>query len=248
MPVDTDPHAFSATPRDVARLAGADLVLVNGLGLESFLGDLLSVAGTGRVVVVSRTITPRALAHGEEHGHHEGCEDPHVWFDPVQVQAWARVIGEELARRDPAQAGVIRERTEAYVQRLKELDTWARGRLAGLPAARRQLVTDHDAFGYFAGRYGFTIVGCVLPGFSSSAEASARDLARLHDLMRTTGVRSIFVEQAGNPAVARRLGEATGAELVALPTCSLSAAGGPAATYEAFFRHVVESVARSLER
>ena len=260
LPVDTDPHAFTPTPREVARLAEADLVFVNGLGLEGFLGDLLAVAGTGRVVVASRTITPRVLeeedgeAHGEEgHVHtaacrHEGAEDPHVWFDPIQVQAWTDVIAAALAARYPDQADGFRTRAAAYRARLQELDTWARGRLAGLPPARRRLVTDHNAFGYFAARYDFTVVGCVLPGFSTAAETSARDLARLHDLVRASGVKAIFVEQAAEPAVAGRLAAATGAHLLTLPACSLSGPAGPAPTYEAYFRHVVETVARGLER
>ena len=254
LPPDTDPHAFHPSPRDFALLARADLVLVNGLGLESFLVDPLAAAATGKVVVVSRTIRPRALA-AAEHGHeeasahaHEGEQDPHVWFDPERVAQWVDVIESELAARAPAEADAIHGRARAFRAVLLDLDAWARQRLAAVPEPRRKLVTDHDAFGYFAERYGLTVVGCVLPGFSSAAEASARDLAALHDVVRAAGVRTIFVEEAADPRVARQLADATGARLVALPTCSLGAPGGPAATYPQFFRHVVESVARGLER
>ncbi len=255
LPADLDPHAFHPTPREVAALARADLILVNGLGLEHFLGDLLKVAGSGRVAVVSRTITPRDLAactHGDEDGHahehhHHGEEDPHVWFDPTLVAQWAGVVAEELARRQPAEAAALRARAAAYGQRLAELDTWARQRLQRVPPARRKLVTNHDAFGYFAARYGFEVVGCVLPGFSTAAEASAQDMARLHDTIRKAGVPAIFVERGEQGGVSARVAAATGAQVVELNTCALSGPGGGADSYESFFRQLVETVARHLE-
>jgi ABC-type Zn uptake system ZnuABC Zn-binding protein ZnuA len=253
VPFDADPHAFQPAPRDMARLAAADMVLLNGLGLEAPFATLLSNVPTGRVVDASRTIRARRMADEDEeegHVHHEGCRhgelDPHVWFDPMRVREWAQVIAEELATRDAANATDYRARATEVRRQLEALDTWAREGLAAIPPARRKLVTDHAAFGYFAERYGFEISGTVLPGFSTAGEPSARELAALMDTIRKSGAPAIFVERAARPGIARRLASDAGVRLVELPTCALTAPGGAASTYDRYFRQLVQAVITGL--
>ena len=256
LPPESDPHAFQPVPRDAALVARADILFMSGLGLESFLEPLLRQAGAkARLVDLSAGLPVRMLEEpcGEEHDHaaHDhgpghGEADPHVWLDPLRVAGWATNAAAALAAARPGPAESFRARAAEYGARMAGLDRWAQGRFAGVPPARRKLVADHATFGYLAERYGLTVAGSVAPGFSSAAEPSARDLARLYDLIRRERVPAVFVGRAVNPALAARVARDTGARLVTLNTCALGPAGAPDGTYEGFFRTLVDAIVGGL--
>jgi ABC-type Zn uptake system ZnuABC Zn-binding protein ZnuA len=258
LPLGADPHAYEPTPQDVRALAEADVVFINGLGLEVFLDGTLEAAG-GRAVVVSLSEGIEALTfaelddhadegeeHAEEEGHEHGGLDPHVWLDPLNMARWADNAGAALAALDPANAEAYVQRAAGYAGELQALDAWIRAEVEPLPPEARRLVTDHDELGYFAARYGFEIVGAVIPAFSSAAEPSARELAALESLIVELGVPALFVSSAVNPALAARVARDTGTQLVTLYTHSLGAPGGPAASYIELMQYNARAIVAAL--
>lgn len=253
LPPGTDPHSYEPTPQDLAKIADADLVFINGAGLETFLDRLLANSGTqAETVEVSESIALReapedeAGEHQEEHTHEGEEGDPHTWTDPNNVLIWVDQIASALSQRDPGNQAAYQANAEQYRRELIDLDEWIQQQVAEIPAANRLLVTDHELFGYFADRYGFTQVGTVIPGYSTVAQPSAQELAALEDSIRALGVRAIFVGNSVNPALEERLASDTGTRLVFLYTGSLSDPGGPASTYLDYARYNVEAIVQAL--
>ncbi len=245
LPLGADPHSYEPTPQDVRTLAEAHVVFINGFGLEAFLARTLKAAG-GRAAVVSLSegIEPRALAEGEGN-EHEGV-DPHVWLDPLNMIRWGENAATALAALDRAQTEGYRARAAAYASRLQRLDEWIRSQVDMIPAEKRRLVTDHEELGYFAARYGFDIVGALIPAYSSAAEPSAQDLAELISKLRDLRVTAVFVSSAVNPNLAARVAQDTGMRLVPLYTHSLTDPSGPAPTYVALMEYNVRAIADGL--
>ena len=185
--------------------------------------------------------------HGhDEHAHDHGEFDPHVWMDPTLVVAWAEEIAEVLAEVDPDHGADYAERADALVGELHALDAWVRERVAAIPRDRRILVTDHDVFGYFADRYGFTVLDTIIPGFSTVSEPSARHLANLREAIAEHGVPAIFVGLTVSSHVAQVIADDLGIEVVSVYTGSLSEPDGPAATYQDFIRTNVDRIVDAL--
>ena len=168
-------------------------------------------------------------------------------MDPTLVAAWTVEIAEELGEVDPEHGADYARRAAELADELNELDVWVRDRVAAVPADRRIMVTDHDVFGYFAARYGFTVLDTVIPGFSTVAEPSARHLAALREAIAEHGVPAIFVGLTVDAQVARAVAGDLGIDVVSVYTGSLSDAAGPAATYSDFIRTNVERIVSALE-
>ena len=167
-------------------------------------------------------------------------------MDPTLVAVWTTAIAEALAEVDPRHRAGYAERADALVGELDALDAWVWEQVAAIPRDRRILITDHGMFGYFADRYGFTVLDTIIPGFSTASEPSARHLARLHEAIAEHAVPAIFVGMTVNSQVARMVADDLGIEVVAVYTGSLSEPGGPAATYEQFMRTNVERMVGAL--
>jgi len=239
LPTGADPHAYEPRPQDIAALTDAELVLVNGLGLEQTLSSMLENAAT--TVVVSDGI--QALPFSGE----EGGLDPHVWQDPNNVMVWAQNIADAFSKADPANADEYAANTDIYIKELSALDGWITEQVAQIPEANRRLVTEHATFGYFAARYGFEQVGAILPSLSTGSSPSAQELAKLEDTIRASGVKAIFVGSTVSPDLSRRVADDTGVQLVTLFTDSLSAAGGQADSYLAFMHYNVTAIVEALK-
>ncbi len=243
LPPGTDPHSFEPAPQDIVAVAEAEVIFINGVGLETFLSGLLENAGgAGRVVSVSEGIDLFELGDQEE-----GDFDPHVWFDPLNLLVWVDTIANHLSELDPENASLYAANAEAYKEELRALDEWITAQVADLSEDARKLVSDHDTWGYFANRYGFEIVGAVIPGYSSLAEPSAQELAALMDTIQSLGARAVFVGNTVNANLAERVAEDTGTALVFVYTGSLSAPDGPAATYLEMMRYNVAAIVGALE-
>jgi zinc/manganese transport system substrate-binding protein len=249
---NVDAHTFQPRPSDAESLRGAALVVRNGLGFEGWLDRMLRAANwRGPVATATEGITPRGMpahSHGHSHGGAERRQqhavgprtvaDPHAWQDLRHGVAYVRNIAAALATADPANAAAHRAAAEAYAARLTELDGWVRAQVAGVPEARRKVVTSHDAFGYFGAAYGITFV--APQGISTEAEPSAAEVARLIRQIRAEGITAVFLENMGNPATLQRLAEEAGVRVRGrLYADALSPPDGPAPTYEAMFRHNV---------
>lgn len=253
MPLGVDPHAFEPTPRDMAASSDADVIFINGAGLEIFLSDLLEVAGEQTPVIsVSRGIDFLPPAEGHEHAegeddHEDEAEvDPHVWFDPNNVKIWVENIRDSLIRLDPDNADVYEANAADYMAQLEELNAWMQDQVNSIPKDRRNLVTDHAVFTYFVNAYGFDQVGVVIPGASTLSEPSARELAALAETITEDEVPAIFVSTTVDPRLAEQVAQDTGIEVVSLYTGSLSSEDEPAATYLDFMRYNMTQIVDAL--
>lgn len=188
---------------------------------------------------------------GEEHAyedehHHEG--DPHFWFDPTLVVKYVENIRDGLVAADPDGKDTYTANADAYIAELNELDAWIKTQVEQIPAERRLMVTDHHTFGYFADRYGFTIIGAIVPSFSTGASPSAQELAGLIDQIKDTSAPAIFLESSSSPQIARQVAAETGAKVVTdLYTHSITEPGGNAPTYIKMMKHNVTLIVESLK-
>jgi len=213
-----DPHSYEISSKDRRALSDADVILRNGLGLDRFLDSALA-DDSEKVVTVTAGVRLRVPNedsdnHTEDDGHDHGDVDPHVWQDVDNAKVMVANIAAALAEADPDHAADYRANADAYAARLDEVDAEVRDLIASIPAENRKVVVNHDAFGYFTDRYGLEVVGTVIPGLSSTAEPSAREIAELQETIRREGVKAIFAEQAIEPRVARRIAEDTGVRIV----------------------------------
>ncbi|MEW5826679.1 MAG: metal ABC transporter substrate-binding protein [Candidatus Bipolaricaulota bacterium] len=251
LPVGADPHGYTLTPQDLVAVSDADLTFMNGAGLEAGWENLLSYA-RGRVISLSDGLPLVELDGETDHGvnddehEEEGTSDPHVWFDPTLVQTWSWKIREALSEIDPGHGDDYAAREAELAADLAALDGWIVARVEEIPVERRVLVTDHLAFGYFARRYGFRQIGAVIPGFSTLAEPSAREMAALIDAVRAADAPAVFVGTTANPTLSATVAGETGTRLVALFTGSLSGPGEGAETYLEMMRTNVERIAAAL--
>jgi ABC-type Zn uptake system ZnuABC Zn-binding protein ZnuA len=238
-----DPHSYEATPQDVAGIAGADLVLRHGLGLDHWLDKVLQNAGAQKAPV---TVTAGIPVEGA--GPDEPQGDPHVWFDVTRAMTMTRNIRDTLIQVDPAGTATYTRNTDAYLQQLTALDRWITDQVATIPAAQRELVTNHDAFGYYVRRYGLTFVGSIVPTMDSSAEPSAQQLVALVQQIKTLHVRAIFIESSINPKLEQQIARDAGVQVVdTLYGDSLGPAGSPAYTYEGMMRYNTDTIVRALK-
>jgi ABC-type Zn uptake system ZnuABC Zn-binding protein ZnuA len=251
LPTGVDPHAWEPAPRDAAAVAAARLLIVSGAGLEAFLSPLLDGLGAGgpRVVEASAGLVPRTPREGEPAADAgPGEVDPHFWLDPLNVIRYAENIRDALSELDPAGAAAFRANAAAYAEKLRELDRWIAGEVAGIPPDRRLLVTNHESLGYFSDRYGFRVLGAVVPSVSTGSTPSAKQLAALVGVVRAAGVKVLFVEDGGDPRLARQLADEAGVRLVTgLGTHSLTGPEGAAPTYLAMMRADVRLIVDALE-
>lgn len=188
----------------------------------------------------------------DEHSHDEGHEDdqagdPHFWTDPTQVISYVDTIRDGLIEVDPAGEAIYAANAEAYKAELMELDADIQELVAAIPAEDRLLVTDHDSLGYFADRYGFRVVGTVIPSFSTGVSPSAQALAQLTDTIQETGARAIFSDVANDTQIAEQLAADVGIPFIALYTHSLTEPGGNAPTYIEMMRYNARAIVAALE-
>jgi zinc/manganese transport system substrate-binding protein len=229
MPAGADPHAFAASARQAEAMTEADLLVVNGAGFEAGLEPAIDAAREAgvEVFVAADHVELRQLGDGA---------DPHLWTDPARMVD----VVEALADRWPG-AG------EGYADELRALDEEIEGLLAPIPADRRVLVTNHEVLGYFAERYGFEVVGSVIPSLTTSSAASAADVEALAEVIEREGVPAIFAETTSSSDLAEALAEEVGdIEVVELFSESLGDPGSGADTYIGMQRTNAVRVAEAL--
>lgn len=261
IPPGSDPHTFDPRPQDIAALNKADVVFMNGLGLEEALESALDSNVQGILAHLSdgvevldfdikdqhqdETDAESLSQEGEDPTHASG--DPHTWMDPNNVIVWTQNIAFALSQADPENASLYQENAKAYIARLQELDGWIVEQVSQIPPEHRKLVTDHASFGYFADRYGFEQVGLVIPSLSTNASPSAQELAALVDAIREQGVPAVFVGETANPALTEQVAAESGAQVVFVYTGSLGKPGGEAASYLDFMRYNVNAIVNALK-
>jgi ABC-type Zn uptake system ZnuABC Zn-binding protein ZnuA len=223
LPIGADPHSYQPAPQDVAKIADSKLLIINGAEYEHFLEPLLENAGGEREVVeASAGISPRQDANGL---------DPHMWLDPNNVIVYVENIREALTHYDPSGAAVYQSNADAYIAELKNLDAWIVAQVSQIPSNKKLLITNHEALGYFAERYGFTVAGTVVESFSSGASPSAGQMAGLIDQIKSSGAPAIFLDASDNESLAKQIAEETGVRVVTDLHLESLTDGQPAGTY-----------------
>lgn len=239
---DGDPHSFEPSPQDSVALSKADVVIVSGLGMEGWMDRLVSASGyKGKVIVASEGISTRKMIDDGKQ-----ITDPHAWNSAENGAIYAQNITKALVAADPEDAAAINDSGSEYVTRLKLLDSWAKTRFEAIPKSKRKVLTSHDAFGYFGQEYGVTFLAPV--GFSTEAEANASDVAGLIKQLKNQQIKTYFIENQTDPRLVKQIAAASGAQPGGeLYPEALSAASGPASTYEMAFKHNVDAIANSMK-
>jgi zinc/manganese transport system substrate-binding protein len=251
IPIGADAHDFAPSAQQVSLLSTADLVVANGLGLESGLEDVLASAAADGVAVIELAplVDPLPFSspehvEGEDEAHED--LDPHFWMDPVRVADAAVALGDEMAGLAPD--GAWRQQAADYAAEMGSAHAAIGDLLDVIAPDRRQMITNHESFGYFAERYGFEILGVVIPGGSTLAEPSSAHLAELIELMRETGARVLFAETSQPTTLADAVAGEMGDEVqvVELFTESLGGPGSGAESLSGMLITNAELIASAL--
>jgi ABC-type Zn uptake system ZnuABC Zn-binding protein ZnuA len=240
---NSDPHDYEPRPDDVVAVSRARLVLTSGDGLDAWSDDVTEQAGGDPRVLDLGARVPIAR-DGEG-----GDRDPHWWHDPRNVEAVVVAIRDALVQAHPTARVLYTQRADAELRRLRALDAAVSRCVAAIPSARRVLVTDHDAFGYFADRYRIRVVGTVIPSLTTQAQPSAGDLAQLARTIERLHVRTVFSERSVNAKLARAIAESTPTHPRvddSLYGDALGPAGSDGATYLAMEAHNADAIVRGL--
>ncbi|MES2209670.1 MAG: metal ABC transporter substrate-binding protein [Chloroflexota bacterium] len=240
VPAGTVVETYQAKPDDLRALAAADLIVMNGLGLDDWLQSTIAAASTGVPIVrLAEGLPGVELLPGEE----PGTQNPHLWLDVAYARGYVARIGAALTAVDPGNAAVYAAGTAAYDGRLADLDAWVRAQVGTIPAADRKMVMFHAAFPYFARAYGLTIVGVAVQ--APGQDPSAGEIAALVESIRASGVKALFSENQFPTALVDQLARETGTTVVAnLYNDSLGA--DPVTSYEALIRWDVEQIVGAL--
>lgn len=229
-------HEFEITPPAAAALERSNLILESGAGLETWLQQpLATIGGEDRLRDMSAGIALRKPDDPAEASE----VDPHYWLTAPNASRMVENVRDALSAARPELAQGFTSRAAAYLARLDAADVEIRRLMAEIPAARRGIVTNHDALGYFMAEYGLRFVGSVFPSLDVSADPNPAQLAALADTIRAEGVTAIFSESAVNPRLARAIAEETGAHVVDEPlyTDSLGPPGSDGETLDAMLLH-----------
>jgi zinc/manganese transport system substrate-binding protein len=243
---DGDAHAYEPTPAAAKAVSEADLVVVNGLGLEGWLDRLIKASGyKGTVVVASTGIKPRKMK--DDHKGGKEVADPHAWQDIENGRLYVDNIAKALASIDPDGATTYSALARAYSKKLMDLNTWVKSELSAIPEQKRRMITSHDAFGYFEGAYGIQIYSPM--GISTESEPSAGQVKNLIRQIKKERITAVFVENISDPRligqIARESGVTAGGELY---SDALSKPDGPAPTYMDMFKNNVTKIIVAMKK
>jgi zinc/manganese transport system substrate-binding protein len=247
MPNGLDPHEWEPSAKDIEIINNADLVIENGLGLEGGMEKTLESARNNGVKFFTAAdyITVRHVGPGEgiptgDPDQAIGASDPHLWMDPLAMKSIVAALSDELKK--DFNLDVSAQATDLQ-NRLDTLNTEITTIVAQIPQNDRKLVTGHESMGYFAQRYGFKLVGVIIPSLSSQAGVSAADLAELKKSIQDNQVKAIFTELGTSPTVAKAIGDETGVKVVELTTHALLSDG----SYFTFMKNLATVITNALK-
>jgi len=232
-----DVHVYDPAPSDAKTIAGAKLLVINGLGLEGWLPRLLQSSGN-KAPIITATKGIATLKIGSD-------ADPHAWQSVADAKIYVANISDALVAADPADAEVFRANAQAYLTKLDALDREVREAVAKIPPSRRKVISTHDAFGYFAAAYGIEFI--APSGVSTESEASARDIAGIITEIKREKIPAVFLENISDPRLIRRISAETGAKVGGtLYSDSLTGEKGDAPTYIELVRHNIKALTGAL--
>jgi ABC-type Zn uptake system ZnuABC Zn-binding protein ZnuA len=234
-------HTYDPTPSDLRAVADADLVVMNGLGLDDWLRPVVDDSGSSApIVVLAEDLAGVRYLAGEGE-----AVNPHLWLDVRNAMRYVERIADALATADPTNAEAYRADGAAYLDRLETLDAWARERIATVPEDDRTVVSFHEAFPYFAAAYGLSIVGSIVD--APGQDPSAGEIVALVGAIRTSGARAVFAEAQFDPGLAETVADEAGIPVVT-DLYNDSLGDPPVDTYEGLIRWDVDRVVDALTR
>jgi ABC-type Zn uptake system ZnuABC Zn-binding protein ZnuA len=238
IPAGVGPEDYEPKPDDAKRLAGADLVVRNGVGLDDFLDRLLDATARGTPLLILGDGIPPIEVDGEP--------NPHFWLDPTLVRDhYVPAIAAKLAALDPAGKSAYDANAAAYSEQLDDLDAALEAKVGTIPPANRKLVTFHDAFPYFARHFGFELVGVLLPNVGQ--EPTGKELADLVSRVKAAGVKAVFSEGQFSPKLAQTLANEAGISRIVTTLYTDALGPAPADTYLGMMTWNVDQIVDSLK-
>jgi ABC-type Zn uptake system ZnuABC Zn-binding protein ZnuA len=238
IPAGAGPEDYEPKPDDAKKLAGANLIVSNGVGLDDFLDKLITAAGEGGAARL-------VLGDGIPTIKVDGEDNPHFWLDPSLVaDHYLPAISAALAKLDPAGAATYQANATAYTAQIAAMDAANKTRIETIPPANRKLVTFHDAFPYFAAHYGFQVIGVILANVGQ--EPSAADLAALVEKVKAAGVKAVFSEAQFSPELAHTLAQEAGIASVVTTLWNDTLGPPPADTYLKMMEWNVDQIVQAL--
>ncbi|CAL9281897.1 MULTISPECIES: zinc ABC transporter substrate-binding protein AztC [Streptomyces] len=253
MKPNADPHSFGLSAVQAAELENADLVVYNGLGLEENVLRHVEAARASGVATFAagEAADPLTFHAGEEGGPDDeaGEPDPHFWTDPDRVRKVAALMSDQIVEHvDGVNEKAVRDNAERYDGRLADLTTWMEKSFAAIPEDRRALVTNHHVFGYLADRFGFRVIGAVVPSGTTLASPSSSDLRSLTQAMEKAEVRTVFADSSQPTRLAEVLRQEMGGDVDVVPLYSesLTEKGKGAGTYLEMMRANTSAMAEGL--
>jgi ABC-type Zn uptake system ZnuABC Zn-binding protein ZnuA len=237
-----DPHTYKSVPEDSRIIAGADLVFVNGFGLEGWIDKLIKAASGDKKVI---TVTDGIIPLKDEKGH--GDPDPHCWFNAELAKIYILNITEGLSEIDPENKEYYEKNADKFLEELDELHRWTLDQIKSIPENKRILVTSHDAFRYFGEAYNIRVY--ALQGISTEAKAQTKDVAEIVNLIKNADLPSVFIETSVNPKLLEQIASETGAVIGGtLYSDSIGEEGTSGDSYTGAFRYNVETIVNALKK
>ncbi|GAB3547329.1 zinc ABC transporter substrate-binding protein AztC [Arthrobacter tumbae] len=259
MESNADPHSFGISAQQAAQIENADLIISNGAGLEEGVLNHVEAAAAQGVPAIEAmdAIEPITFTHDDDgttsHSATDGdggtTDDPHFWTDPGRVARASQALADGIIEHvDGVDEGLVRKQTAAYRTKLSVLETSMEDSFATIPGDRRKLITNHHVFGYLAQRFGFDVIGAVIPSGTTLASPSSSDLDDLTGKIRNAGVVAIFADSSQSQRLAEVLAAEVGTDIDVVPlfTESLGVEGSGADTYLDMMRANTERIAAAL--
>ena len=240
-----DPHDFEPKPSDLKSVANAQIVLLSAKHMEGYVGKLKDATGTKATLVEVGDKGMKSLKLTVQHGDHaHDGEDPHWWHSVRNIAKATKVVRDELIKVSPEDKATFTANAEAYLAKLDALQDWVAAKVAQLPRNQRKLVTNHDAFGYFADEFGFTVM--PIAGLSKNDQPGSKKVAELTAKIKAAGVKAVFSENVANPKVIQEITRETGAKFGG-ELLSDGLGTGANGTVEGMFKHNVTTIVEALK-
>ncbi len=240
----SDPHDFEPKPSDLRAVANAQLVLLSAKQMEGYVGKLEEATGTKGVIIHVGDQFP-SLKLSVQHGDHShDGEDPHWWHSIRNIARATKIVRDELVKLSPSDKTAFTANASGYLAKMETLDAWVKSKVAELPRDKRKLVTNHDAFGYFAREYGFTVM--PIAGLSKNNQPGSKKTAEVIQAIKAAGVKAVFSEDVANPKVIQEIARGTGAKFGG-SLLSDGLGNGDGGTIEGMFKHNVGTIVDALK-
>lgn len=245
---NADIHAYEPTPNDIKILKDARIIFINGLNLDNFIYRLIIASETKALLAeISTDISPLTMKNQGYGTRHRRSVDPHAWQSIPNVEIYVNNIAASLCYLDPQACEDYNANARAYIQKLHATHEALVTQIATIPKDKRVIITSHNAFGYFADEYGFTVL--APENISKETEAAAADVVRLIEQIKNNKVFALFIENISNPRLIKQIERETGLRIGGtLYSDALSGKNGPAETYLDMITHNVNTIVTAITK